>query len=52
MGFLPHLTSLAVRSDITMQHETVPERCGHFHILALHFERDFPGFSIVLEESK
>ncbi|KAF8489184.1 hypothetical protein F5888DRAFT_1796223 [Russula emetica] len=50
--------SRAVRNDFTMQHETGPlaiechERCARFHILALHFERDRPGFSIVMEEQQ
>jgi SAC3/GANP family len=41
-----------------MQHETGPlaiechERCARFHILALHFERDRPGFSVALEEQQ
>lgn len=41
-----------------MQHETGPlaiechERCARFHILALHFERDRPGFSIAMEEQQ
>ncbi|CAL1701855.1 unnamed protein product [Somion occarium] len=50
--------SRAVRSDFTMQHETGPlaiechDRCARFHILALHLERDNPGFSIELEEQQ
>jgi nuclear mRNA export protein SAC3 len=28
------------------------DRCARFHILALHFERDQPGFSIALEEQQ
>ena len=41
-----------------MQHDTGPlaiechERCARFHILALHFERDRPGFSIAMEEQQ
>lgn len=41
-----------------MQHITGPlaiechDRCARFHILALHFERDRPGFSIPLEEQQ
>jgi hypothetical protein len=41
-----------------MQHETgalamnCHDRCVRFHILALHFERDRPGFSIALEEQQ
>ncbi|KAF9552870.1 hypothetical protein CPC08DRAFT_822619 [Agrocybe pediades] len=50
--------SRAVRNDFTMQHITGPlaiechDRCARFHILALHFERDRPGFSIPLEEQQ
>jgi nuclear mRNA export protein SAC3 len=50
--------SRAVRNDFTMQHETgalaieCHERCARFHILALHFERDRPGFSVALEEQQ
>ncbi|KAF5375889.1 hypothetical protein D9615_008201 [Tricholomella constricta] len=50
--------SRAVRNDFTMQHSYGPEaiechdRCARFHILALHFERDRPGFSIALEEQQ
>jgi hypothetical protein len=28
------------------------ERCARFHILALHLERDRPGFSIAMEEQQ
>jgi len=47
--------SRAVRNDFTMQHETgalameCHDRCARFHILALHFVRDHPGFSVALE---
>ena len=50
--------SRAVRNDFTMQHITGPlaiechDRCARFHILALHFERGTPGFSIPLEEQQ
>ncbi|KDQ58157.1 hypothetical protein JAAARDRAFT_105356, partial [Jaapia argillacea MUCL 33604] len=50
--------SRAVRNDFTMQHETGPlaiechDRCARYHILALHFLRDKPGFSIALEEQQ
>ncbi|KAI9510104.1 SAC3/GANP/Nin1/mts3/eIF-3 p25 family-domain-containing protein [Russula earlei] len=50
--------SRAVRNDFTVQHNTGPlaiechERCARFHILALHFERHRPGFSIALEEQQ
>ncbi|KAH9986845.1 SAC3/GANP/Nin1/mts3/eIF-3 p25 family-domain-containing protein [Russula vinacea] len=50
--------SRSVRNDFTMQHDTGPlaiechERCARFHILALHFERDRPGFSIAMEEQQ
>ncbi|KAH9475152.1 SAC3 family protein 1 [Psilocybe cubensis] len=50
--------SRAVRNDFTMQHITGPlaiechDRCARFHILALHFERDRPGFSLPLEEQQ
>ncbi|PPQ97115.1 hypothetical protein CVT26_000597 [Gymnopilus dilepis] len=50
--------SRAVRNDFTMQHITGPlaiechDRCARFHILALHFERERPGFSIPLEEQQ
>ncbi|KAF9484566.1 hypothetical protein BDN70DRAFT_872349 [Pholiota conissans] len=50
--------SRAVRNDLTMQHIVDPiaiechDRCARFHILALHFERDRPGFSIPLEEQQ
>ncbi|KAI0260588.1 SAC3/GANP/Nin1/mts3/eIF-3 p25 family-domain-containing protein [Gloeopeniophorella convolvens] len=50
--------SRAVRNDFTMQHETgevameCHERCARFHILALHFERERPGFSVALEEQQ
>ncbi|KAH7886763.1 SAC3/GANP/Nin1/mts3/eIF-3 p25 family-domain-containing protein [Phlebopus sp. FC_14] len=50
--------SRAVRNDFTMQHEMGPiaiechDRCARFHILALHIERDQPGFSIALEEQQ
>ena len=41
-----------------MQHQTgslaieCHDRCARFHILALHFERNSPGFSIALEEQQ
>jgi hypothetical protein len=41
-----------------MQHETgmlameCHERCARFHVLALHLERDRPGFSIAMEEQQ
>ena len=41
-----------------MQHESgqiaieCHDRCARFHILALHFERDKPGFSVALEEQQ
>ncbi|KAF8736497.1 hypothetical protein AX14_014477 [Amanita brunnescens Koide BX004] len=41
-----------------MQRQTGPlaiechDRCARFHILALHFERNNPGFSIALEEQQ
>jgi hypothetical protein len=50
--------SRAVRNDFTMQHITGPlaiechDRCARFHILALHLQRDLPGFSIHLEEQQ
>ncbi|KIJ67361.1 hypothetical protein HYDPIDRAFT_37902 [Hydnomerulius pinastri MD-312] len=50
--------SRAVRNDFTMQHEMGPvaiechDRCARFHILALHQERDQPGFSIAMEEQQ
>ncbi|KAL4071877.1 SAC3/GANP/Nin1/mts3/eIF-3 p25 family-domain-containing protein [Scleroderma citrinum] len=50
--------SRAVRNDFTMQHEMGPlaiechDRCARFHILAIHLERDSPGFSIALEEQQ
>ncbi|KAF5344851.1 hypothetical protein D9756_011184 [Leucocoprinus leucothites] len=50
--------SRSVRNDFTMQHESGPiaiechGRCARFHILALHFERDKPGFSVALEEQQ
>ncbi|KAI6115064.1 SAC3/GANP/Nin1/mts3/eIF-3 p25 family-domain-containing protein [Pisolithus croceorrhizus] len=50
--------SRAVRNDFTMQHEMGPlaiechDRCARFHILAIHLERDSPGFSIPLEEQQ
>jgi len=50
--------SRAVRNDFTMQHESghiaieCHNRCARFHILALHFERDKPGFSVALEEQQ
>ncbi|RDB21797.1 SAC3 family protein 1 [Hypsizygus marmoreus] len=50
--------SRAVRNDFTMQHNSGPiaiechDRCARFHILALHFERDEPGFSVALEEQQ
>jgi len=50
--------SRAVRNDFTMQHESghiaieCHDRCARFHILALHFERDKPGFSVALEEQQ
>ncbi|KAF8549502.1 hypothetical protein OG21DRAFT_1500373 [Imleria badia] len=50
--------SRAVRNDFTMQHEMGPVaiechgRCARFHILALHVERDRPGFSIAMEEQQ
>lgn len=50
--------SRAVRNDFTMQRITGPlaiechDRCARFHILALHLQRDLPGFSIPLEEQQ
>ncbi|KAF6752642.1 nuclear pore-associated protein [Ephemerocybe angulata] len=50
--------SRAVRNDFTMQHITGPtaikchDRCARFHILAMHTERDRPGFSLALEEQQ
>ncbi|KAG9312753.1 SAC3/GANP/Nin1/mts3/eIF-3 p25 family-domain-containing protein [Chiua virens] len=50
--------SRAVRTDFTMQHEMgavaieCHDRCARFHILALHAERDRPGFSVALEEQQ
>ncbi|KAI6001946.1 SAC3/GANP/Nin1/mts3/eIF-3 p25 family-domain-containing protein [Pisolithus albus] len=50
--------SRAVRNDFTMQHEMGPlaiechDRCARFHILAIHVERNSPGFSIPLEEQQ
>ena len=46
--------SRAVRNDFTIQHETGPlaiechDRCARFHILAMHLERDSPGFSLAM----
>ncbi|KIL58844.1 hypothetical protein M378DRAFT_188122 [Amanita muscaria Koide BX008] len=48
----------AVRNDFTMQHQTgslaieCHDRCARFHILALHFERKDPGFSVAMEEQQ
>ncbi|KAH0835800.1 hypothetical protein J3R83DRAFT_9655 [Lanmaoa asiatica] len=50
--------SRAVRNDFTMQHEMghiaieCHDRCARFHVLALHIERDRPGFSIAMEEQQ
>ncbi|KAH9946750.1 SAC3/GANP/Nin1/mts3/eIF-3 p25 family-domain-containing protein [Amylocystis lapponica] len=50
--------SRAVRNDFTLQHNKGPlaiechDRCARYHILALHFERDNPRFSIALEEQQ
>ncbi len=50
--------SRQVRNDFTIQHESGPvaidchDRCARFHILALHFERHNPGFSIAMEEQQ
>uniref|UniRef100_A0A8H7XKZ3 SAC3/GANP/THP3 conserved domain-containing protein n=1 Tax=Psilocybe cubensis TaxID=181762 RepID=A0A8H7XKZ3_PSICU len=50
--------SRAVRNNFTMEHITGPlaiechDCCARFHILALHFERDRPGFSLPLEEQQ
>ncbi|KAF5340886.1 hypothetical protein D9758_012172 [Tetrapyrgos nigripes] len=50
--------SRAVRNDFTMQHQTgelaikCHDRCARFHIVALHLERETPGFSIEMEEQQ
>ncbi|KII90394.1 hypothetical protein PLICRDRAFT_136628 [Plicaturopsis crispa FD-325 SS-3] len=48
----------AVRNDFTVQHENGPiavechDRCARFHILALHLERDTPGFELSMEDQQ
>jgi nuclear mRNA export protein SAC3 len=50
--------SRSVRNDFTMQHEMgriaieCHDRCARLHILAIHLERDRPGFSIAMEEQQ